>query len=153
MSTAGIDFIGDLIKHLKDEWKPDNTDGKKPEMVKSWEVKEAGHGDSNYSKIVFQLDGENPQIFSLMQLDDDEEAFWDWLHTTTVTIDIRTGISELHALKVSDEVIRILKKSAFGTIGDNYYIQMLPGPITVAHEQYRNLYRVLIDCDSLRFNP
>lgn len=150
---AGLMFVQDITKLLKDEWKPTNTDGKKPEFVKTWETKEVGHGDSNYRKILISLDSETPNIFSLRQTDSDGNSFYDWLHDVSVTIDIRTGESEKTVEKLANEVVRILKRKVVPVINNRYYVQILPGPIVPFIEDYRNLYRYTIDCDALRWNP
>lgn len=150
---ASLQTIQDLIEFIKDEWIPDNTDGRKPEMVVSWKVKEAGHMEGNYRKIIFQIDSENPRIYSLLQKDSNNLNFWDWLHEIELTIDVRTGVSEEACLKMVNELVRILKRNAFGDMGNNYNVQLLPGPVTVAHEDYRNLFRILIDVQILRYNP
>lgn len=148
---ASLNLVDDIQKLLKDKWINDNSP--KPEFVKNWQVKETGHVDDNYKKVLVQIDGENPMIYSLMQVDSDSTKFWDWLHQISITLDIRTGQSEKVCLEMANEIMRILKTNVFGTLGDHYYIQLLPGPVTVAHENYRNLWRILIDVEALRFNP
>lgn len=150
---ASLQTIADLLEFIYDKWIPDNTDGKKPEMVASWKVKETGHMEGNYRKIIVQIDSENPEIYSLLQYDADGIKFWDWLHDMSFTFDVRTGVSEEACLKMANELVRILKLNAFGEMGLNYNVQLLPGAVTVAHEDYRNLFKILVDVDILRFNP
>ena len=147
---AGLPFIEDIITLLKDKWIPDNCP--LPEFVKYWEVKETGLGDSKYSKVIVSLDSENPQIFSLLQIN--EGVFsWDWLHEITVTIDVRSGESERRVLEMVSEVVRILKNNVVPVINGRDYVNLLPGPTTSMNEDYRNLYRYLVDCTALRYNP
>lgn len=150
---SSLQTVKDLLEFIYDKWIPDNTDGKKPEMVASWKVKEAGHMEGTYRKIILQIDSENVKIYSLLQRDSQGVNFWDWLHEMSFTFDIRTGISEEACLKMANELVRILKRNAFGSMELNYNVQMLPGTVTIAHEDYRNLFRILVDVDILRYNP
>lgn len=152
--TAALAFVEDIIKLLTDKWTP-NKGGKRPEIKKYWEVKEVGFVDSNYAKILVSIDSENPQIFSMLQGDatDREKFEYDWLHEVSLTLDIRTGVSEVRILQLLDHVMFILKHNVVPLINGHEYIQMLPENPVSMNEEYRNLYRYTVGVTAMRFNP
>ena len=149
---AGLQFVNNMIAFLEKEWSEDNG-GKPPIITAQWKKKTTGFANGNYREIIISLDSENPNIYSLLQTDQNDAFFWDWLHDISITLDIRTGESEEEILKMVDEIIRILKRNVILPINNTVYVQMLPGSITSLNEEYRNLFRYTIDVDALQFNP
>lgn len=151
---AGLQFVKDIIAYFKSEkgWSED-TGGKQPVMTAQWKIKETGFANGDYSEIIISLDSENPNIYSLLQTDEADGNFWDWLHDISITMDIRTGASEERVGKMVDETVRILKRSVITPINGTNYVQILPGPVVSLNEEYRNLFRYTVDVDALRFNP
>ena len=151
---AGLPFVTDLITLLGNSW-VNNNGGDKPQFFKSWEFKEAGLGDGDYSVVIVSLDSEDPKIFSMLQNNGGNPLMsnYDWLHDVSATIDIRTSRSESRVLEMTNEIIRILKTNVVPIINFNQYIRLLPTAVTSMNEEYRGLYRYIVDVDCLRFNP
>jgi hypothetical protein len=148
---AGLVFMDDVINLIKDNWT--SNGGKLPNFTKLWETKEFGLGTNNDEKVIISLDGENPEIFSLKYHDGEGNPIYDWLHTVSVSADVWTGKSENRVLELVSEIVRILKNNVVVQIGNNQYIQMLPVNVSSALEQYRNIYRYVIDIEVMRLNP
>jgi hypothetical protein len=150
---AGLPFVSDMIKLLKDKWRPGNV--KMPDIEASWKIKALGVGSKTFNNVIITLDGEDARIFSLIKnsTSSNEEFIYDWLHDISISLDIRTSESEEKVLKLADECIRILKTNVVPVINNHSYIQVLPGNMTPLNESYRNLYRWIIDVSALRFNP
>lgn len=144
--SAGLVFMDDIIKSLKDNWK--STGGKRPEFTKKWETKVVNYGGKQ-DKVIITLDGENPEIFSLRY----EDSTYDWLHTVSVSIDVWSGFSEDRVLEMVNEIMRILKTNVLLNINNNQYVQLLPVGINPLLEDYRNIYRYMIDIEVIRLNP
>ena len=151
---ASIAFVDDLITILNNNWKSDNG-GTKPQIKRKWEIKETGFATGDYAIILISIDSENPQIYSMLQGNstDHTKFRYDWLHDVSVTLDVRTGISLNRVLQLTNETMRILKDNVVPVVKTNDYIRVLPENVTSANEEYRNLFRMLIDCSALRFNP
>lgn len=148
---AGIAFMDDIITLINNNWT--SNGGKRPVFTKKWETKEFGFGTNNIDKVVISLDGENPEIFSLKYHDGEGNPIYDWLHTVSVSADVWTGKSEMRVLELVNEILRILKNNVVVQIGNNQYVQMLPINVSSALEQYRNIYRYIIDIEVMRLNP
>lgn len=150
---AGLVFVNDMIKLLGDKWRPGQVP--KPEITAVWKKKAIGVGSKTFNQLIITLDSENAQIFSLLQGDaTDNTAFtYDWLHDITISLDIRTSVSEEHVLKLVNEAMYILKHNVVPVINSHSYIQVIPEAITSLNEQYRGLYRYMISVNALRFNP
>lgn len=149
---AGLQFVNDMIVFLAKKWIED-TGGIQPVITAQWKKKTIGFVDGNYQEIIISLDSENPNIYSLLQRDDNDVFFWDWLHDISITLDIRTGDSEERILQMVDEVVRIIKANVILPINGTQMIQTLPGAVVSLNEEYRNLFRYTVDVDTLRFNP
>lgn len=149
---AGLEFLDDIIKLISDRWLS-GSGGVKPQISKVWNVKAVNVGTNREENIIVGLDGENPNIFSLQYSDGTNKVF-DWLHDIAISIDIRTGLSEQRVLQMVDEVVRILKTSVAAPIINNrQYVQILPVNVTSMNEEYRNIFRYIVDAEAMRLNP
>lgn len=150
---AGLDFVEDMIKHIKDEWP--STSGKTPIVSAQWKIKEVGHVEPKYSEIIISLDSENPRIFSLItDVGTDGKFNYDWLHDISITLDLRTGISQNRIDEMVNGVMSIFKNNvATPIINSREYIQILPSNVVSLNEEYRNLFRYTVDIEAMRFNP
>ena len=145
---AGLDVLNEMVTFFKQQL-PNNI-----RVDKIWNEKSVGLGSSGYDVIFLGLDQEDPDIFSLQYKDSDGTPSWDWLHTVHFYIDIRTGKSEEHVLELVDNVMKIIKKNVIPTNGSkNRNIQLLPVGVTSLNEDYRNLFRYMLDCQIMVFNP
>lgn len=150
---AGIQFANDIVYLIKNAWIIENG-GDKPEVVTQWNVKTIGQGDSNYSMVIVSIDSENPQIYSMLQgTPSTNLSSYDWLHEVSITLDIRTGVSEARVLELINETMRILKTNTVPLINNTQYVQLLPEGVTSLNEEYRNLFRYTISVSAIRFNP
>lgn len=145
---AGIQFKNDIISLLESKWVP-KTGGRKPKITVVWEAKDIGRGNRNYDEIIIRLDSEAINIFSLRQ----GSGTYDWLHDLSVSIDIWTSNSERRSEQLADEVIRIIQTNVLFTQGKTAYIQLLPTNIEPLHEDFRSIYRWMIDCEAIIKNP
>lgn len=150
--TGGLNFVEDLIKKLKDDWRSGNG-GKLPQIEKQWEIKQVGTGTNNYDVIIINIDTENIEAFSLQYIDEDDDPAWDWLHDMSLTLDVRSSISELRVLQIINEITRILKKNVMFNVNNRIYIQLLINGATSMNEEYKNMYKYLVSCDAKILNP
>lgn len=152
---AGLNFANDIVTLLTKNW----TAGAKPVFSTQWNKKVVGLGKRDYSEIIISIDAENPQIYSLLQGDStDNTAFtYDWLHDVSLSLDVRTSVSEAKVLELVNEIMRILKTNVVPIIttkGETRsYIQVLPEGLTSLNEEYRNLFRYLVSVNCLIINP
>lgn len=151
---AGLQFVKDIIFLLENSWLSDNG-GDKPQVVKVWELKQVGLADNKYSVVIVNIDSENPQIYSMLQGNggDPLASNYDWLHEVSITLDVRTSISEDRVLEMVNETMRIIKTNIVPTINNNFYVQLLPEGLTSMNEEYRGLYRYIMSVSVLKFNP
>ena len=150
---AGLQFANDIVTMIENNWLESNG-GIRPEIITQWNVKTIGQGDSNYAMVIISIDSENPQIYSMLQgTTDPTISAYDWLHEVSVTLDVRTGVSESRVLDLVNETMRIIKTNTVPIINNTQYIQLLPEGITSLNEQYRNLWRYTISVAAIRFNP
>ncbi len=123
-------------------------------VKKIWEEKSIGFARSGYDVVFLGLDGEDPQIYSLQHEDAEGNPAWDWLHTVSFYIDIRTGKSEERVLELVDDIMNLLKSNVVPVHkSTNMNVQLLPTGVTSLNEDYRNLFRYMIDCEIMVFNP
>ena len=146
---AGLQFMDDIIYQLKLKWK--STGGRKPEFTKKWETKVVGLAKKE-DKVIISLDGENPEIFSLKYTSGGNPVY-DWLHTVSISIDVWSGFSEDRVLQMVNEITRILKTNVVPSLNGTQYVQLLPVGVNPLLEDYRNIYRYMIDVEAIRFNP
>lgn len=150
--SAGLQFVDDVIALLNIKWKPNNV--KKPNISKIWERKVTGLVQNKARDVLVTLDAETVNIFSIQQRDGNNKPFWDWLHDLSLTIEVRTGTSIDDALKIVSEITRIFKENVASVlINNNEYVQMLPGSITSQNEEFRNLFRYIMDVSAMKYNP
>lgn len=150
--SAGLRFMNDFILLLNTQWRSGVT--RKPTISKIWTRKVTGLISNNARDVLITLDDETPQIFSL-QTRDDNVPSWDWLHDVGLTIEVRTGTSVDDALSIVSEITRIIKKNVTLVVGadNNEYVQMLPGTIVSKNEEFRNLFRYIMEVSVLKYNP
>jgi len=148
---AGLDFVEDIISVIGNKWK--SSGGKKPKITKQWEIKAVGVGQRVYDQVIIGLDSEVANIFSLQYSDGNGNPSWDWLHDISITIDIRSSVSEARVLQLVDETMRIIKENVLLNINGRNYVRILPNGITSVNEEYRNLFRYILSCDAIYFNP
>ncbi len=148
---AGLDFINDMVSLLGIKWK--SSGGKKPTITKQWDIKAVGVGQRVYDQIILGIDAETSNIFSLQYTGNDGNSDYDWLHDISITIDIRSSVSEARVLQLTDEVMRIIKENVLLNINGREYVRIVPNGITSVNEEYRNLFRYILSCDAIYFNP
>lgn len=149
---AGLDFMDDIITLFKDKW-AGSGGGKLPVFTKEWKTKTINFGTNREEKIIISLDGENPEIFSLKYDDGDGNPIYDWLHTVSISADVWTGQSETRALQMVNGLVHILKTNVVLKVGNNQYVQMLPGDFNSAFGEYKNIFRYVLDIEAMRLNP
>ena len=144
---AGLDILNEMVAFFRSE-----LSGVRVETI--WKEKSVGFGTSGFDVVFLGLDEEDPAIFSLQHADSEGKPIWDWLHTVHFYIDIRTGKSEERVLELVDKIMQIIKRNVIPTHpSGNQNIQLLPVGITSLNEDYRNLFRYMIDCQIMVFNP
>lgn len=148
---AGLDFVNDMVSLLGTKWK--SSGGKKPKITKQWETKAVGVGQRSYDQIIIGIDSESANIFSLQYTGNDNNSQWDWLHDISITIDIRSSLTEARVLQLVDETMRIIKENVLLNINNREYVRIVPNGITSVNEEYRNLFRYILSCDAIYFNP
>ena len=148
---AGLDFVTDIVSLIGSKWK--SSGGAKPKIDKQWEIKAVGVGARIYDQIIVSLDSESADIFSLQYTDSAGNPTWDWLHDVSLTLDIRTSVSEARVLQLVDETMRIIKENVLLNVNNREYVRILPNGITSVNEEYRNLYRYTISCEAMYLNP
>jgi len=150
--SAGLRFMNDFILLLNTQWRSGVT--RKPTISKIWTRKVTGLVSNNARDVLITLDDESPQIFSL-QTRTNNTPSWDWLHDVGLTIEVRTGTSVDDALSIVNEITRIIKANVTLVVGvdNNEYVQMLPGTIVSRNEEFRNLFRYIMEVSVLKYNP
>lgn len=150
--SAGLRFLDDFIFLLNKKWKSGVT--RKPTISKIWTRKVTGLVSRGARDVLITLDDETPQIFSLQNSNNGVPS-WDWLHDVGLTIEVRTGTSVDDALSIVSEITRIIKQNVTLVTGvdDNEYVQMLPGSIVSRNEEFRNLFRYIMEVSVLKYNP
>ncbi len=150
--SAGLRFMNDFILLLNTQWRSGVT--RKPTISKIWTRKVTGLVSNNARDVLITLDDESPQIFSL-QTRTGNTPSWDWLHDVGLTIEVRTGTSVDDALSIVSEITRIIKANVTLVVGvdNNEYVQMLPGTIVSRNEEFRNLFRYIMEVSVLKYNP
>lgn len=151
--SAGLKFVHDIEDIIDNNWIV-KIGGKKPNFVKSWEFKESGL-EEKYEIVIIHLDDESLRIFSMMQGDptNNTKFVYDWLHDISVTLEIRTGESERRVLQLTDMITYILKHNVVPVVNNRQYVQLLPDGYVPMNEDYRNLFKTLLSCSAMRFNP
>ncbi len=150
----GLDFANDIVELLNSKWK-NGSGGQKPTFSTQWNKKVVGLGSRAYNEVIISIDAENPQIYSLLQGDstDATKFTYDWLHDVSISVDIRTSLSENRCLQMVNEIMRIIKTNVVPTINNRTYIQLLPEGVTSLNEEYRNIFRYMISVSGIRLNP
>lgn len=148
--SAGLRFLDDFVKLLNTKWKSGNT--RKPTISLIWDRKVTGFVTKGARDVLITLDDESVQIFSLQSRLAGVPS-WDWLHDVGLSIEVRTGTNIKDALSIVSEITRIIKENVTLYIDDNEYVQMLPGNITSRNEEFRNLFRYVMDLSVLKYNP
>lgn len=148
--SAGLRFLEDFVKLLNTKWKSGNT--RKPRISIVWERKVTGLVQGGARDVLITLDDEAVQIFSLQSRLNGEKS-WDWLHDVGLSVEVRTGTNVKDALSIVSEITRIIKENVTLFIDDNEYVQMLPGTVISRNEEFRNLYRYVMDLSVLKYNP
>ena len=151
--SAGLRFLNDFILLLNTKWKSGNT--KRPTISTHWERKVTGLASRGARDVLINLDDEAVQIFSLQSRDENGKPSWDWLHDIGLSIEVRTATTIEDALSIVSEITRIIKENVTLVIGvdDNEYVQMLPGTVTSRNEEFRNLFRYVMEVSVLKYNP
>lgn len=150
--SAGLQFLNNFKALLDTNWKSGNT--RKPQIKIQWEAKVSGLGQRGARDVFINLDDESVQIFSLQSRDGNGKPSWDWLHDIGLSIEVRTGTSVADALSIVSEITRIIKENVASVlINGEEYVQMLPGTITSRNEEFRNIYRYVMDLSVLKYNP
>lgn len=152
MSTAGTDFLGDIVSLIKSKWRPTEA-GPLPTFRLQWDIKEVGHAQGRYDVVIITFDSETADIFSLISENDDGDFGYDWMHDMSLTVDIMTSQSARRGLQVTNEIMRILKSSVVSVIGGREYLRILPEGVTVLNDDRRNIYRTTIGVSAMRYNP
>ena len=148
--SAGLRFLEDFVKLLNSKWKSGNS--KKPRISIIWERKVTGFVTKGARDVLITLDDESIQIFSLQNRVGGDPS-WDWLHDVGLSCEVRTGTNIKDALSIVSEITRIIKTNVTLVIGGNEYVQMLPGTVTSRNEEFRNLFRYIMDLSVLKYNP
>lgn len=150
--SAGLQFMEDILFLLDDQWIPANVS--KPNFRKKWETKVTGMVQGKARDVLISLDTESVNIFSIQQRDGNDKPFWDWLHDVSLTIEVRTATTKEDALKIVSEITRIFKENVGSVlINGNEYVQMLPGTVVSQSEEFRNLFRYIMDVSAMKYNP
>ncbi len=149
--SAGLVFLNDFVDLLNTKWKSGNT--KKPTISLIWDRKVTGLMNRGARDILITLDDETFQIFSLQSRDGNGKPSWDWLHDVGLTVEIRTGTNVIDCLEILNELSRILKENVTLFINGHEYVQMLPGTAISRNEEFRNLFRWVMDLSVLKYNP
>ena len=151
---AGEKFLDDIIFLLKEQWIP-ATGGKVPIIRRESQVKAVGVGSSKYNEIIVSLDSENIKEFGMLKGDttDWRKFERDWYHDISVTIDLRSGVSLVRMEQMVSECIAILKSRTVPIIDNTQYVHLRVTTATSKNEEYRNLFRYLIDVSVGIENP
>ena len=151
---AGEKFLDDIIFLFRDQWVP-ALGGKFPITRRESQVKAVGVGSNKYNEIIVSLDSENIQEFGMLKGDatDWRKFKRDWIHEISITIDVRGGESLARTEQIVRQCIRILKSRTVPRIDNTQYVHLRVSGATSLNEEYRNIFRYLIDVSVTIENP
>lgn len=136
-----VDAVQELLDIIEGAWTKANTDARTPRFAKVW--------------------GETPMRVSLMLATPEQDliTFYETTsphepsgigsqmmrHTSFLKIDVRSVVNEAHALKVKEEVLRILYANISAPAGS--FDKLLP-PFDIQNltDKGKKVYRYLISC-------
>jgi len=141
MSMAGYQAVEDLKAMFKADWNKDVTKpaGAVPQFVSEYQEK-----NLNYNNVEYVLIKYDVEIVSAFGLHAD-----DWRHDIPITLDLRTGKSDIRLKQILNEVVRILKTN----VRKSGYMYMLPKSSKNMFEEYRQVWRNIVDIEMVKINP
>tara|TARA_R100000963_G_C4644767_1_gene108711 strand:+ start:1681 stop:2112 length:432 start_codon:yes stop_codon:yes gene_type:complete len=142
MATSLYDSVDDIKDLIETKWNTGSTDGGiMPRVVRIWDEKTIGFGNSREAIILIEPKKEDIEYFNLYGTD--------FLHETTIRLDIRTYLSAYnHDITVS-ELIRIIKDNLRR---DGYVDLRITASEPLSH-LYRNMFRHAIEISYRKINP
>tara|TARA_R110002020_G_scaffold113246_2_gene260450 strand:- start:8996 stop:9427 length:432 start_codon:yes stop_codon:yes gene_type:complete len=142
MATSLYDSVDDIKDLIETKWNTGSTDGGiMPRVVRIWDEKTIGFGNSREAIILLEPKREDIDYFNLYGTD--------FLHEITIRLDIRTYLSAYnHDITVS-ELIRIIKDNLRR---DGYVDLRITASEPLSH-LYRNMFRHAIEISYRKINP
>ena len=142
MGSATYISLNDLKELIEEKWNTGSSDaGYPPRVVKVWEEKTVGYGDSRSPVILLKPDEESIQYFNLYGTNH--------LHQVTIELDIRTYLNIENHEDVVNEVDRIIKDQ----IRRSDFVDLrLVGSESLSH-LYRNMYRHILSVSYRKLDP
>ncbi len=142
MGSALYTALDDLKTVIEDKWNTGSTDaGYPPRVVKIWEEKTVGYGDSRNPVILLKPEDEDIKYFNLYGTNH--------LHEVTIELDIRTYLNIENHEDVVNEIQRIVKDQ----IRRSDFVDLrLVGSESLSH-LYRNMYRHILSVAYRKIDP
>lgn len=139
LGSAGYQAVEDLKTIIKQNWNKTAKAGEMPLLVSEWQEKTLNYQNKDYILVKYDV-----EIINAFGLHAD-----DWRHDVPITLDLRTAKSDKRLVVILNEVIRILKTNV-RTAG---YMIMLPKSTKNMFEEYRNIWRNIVDLELTKINP
>jgi hypothetical protein len=142
MGSALYKSLDDLKSVIEDKWNTGSVDaGYPPRVVKVWEEKTLGFGNSRNPTILLKPEDEDIQYFSLYGTNH--------LHEVTIELDVRTYLNIENHEDVVNEIQRIVKDQ----IRRSDFVDLrLVGSESLSH-LYRNMYRHILSVSYRKLDP
>ena len=142
MGTALYDSVDDIINLINDKWNTGSDDaGILPRVVKIWDEKTIGYGNSRQATILVEPKKETIDYFNLYGTD--------FLHEISIKLDVRTYLDDYVHDKIINEVLRIIKDNVRR---DNYVDLRVISSEPLSH-LYRNMFRHMVEVSYRKINP
>lgn len=142
MGSAIYKSLDDLKTVLEEKWNTGTSDaGYPPRVVKIWEEKTTGYGDSRNPMILLKPEDETINYFNLYGTNH--------LHEVNIELDIRTYLNIENHEDVVNEIDRIIKDQ----IRRSDFVDLrLTGSESLSH-LYRNMYRHILTITYRKIDP
>lgn len=142
MGTATYDTVDDIKSLIESDWNIGSINaGTMPRVVKIWDEKTVGYGDSRMPIVLVQPKSEDIEYFNLYGTD--------FLHEVTISLDIRTYLNIENHSKAVSEIDRIIKENVRRT---NFVDLRVVSSEPLSH-LYRNMFRHVLEIKYRKMNP
>ena len=142
MGSALYTALNDLKSVIEDKWNTGSVDaGYPPRVVKIWEEKTLGYGNSRGATILLKPEDEDIAYFNLYGTNH--------LHEVTIELDVRTYLNIENHEDIINEIQRIVKDQVRRS---DFVDLRLVGSESLSH-LYRNMYRHILTVSYRKIDP